>query len=879
MGTISDSMPTTSPRIALLALAAVLAAPSGPAGGAAVRSAAPRPVALEPASSGGLELVDRALAKLSIHARLLVVGAHPDDEDNALLAWVSRGVGGEAAYLSLSRGEGGQNLIGPELGEPLGLIRTGELLAARRIEGTRQYFARAFDFGYTRSLEETFERWPREILLEDAIRAARRFKPQVVVAIFPADARAGHGQHQASAVIAHELYERLADPGLLEHLGLPPWTAEALYRRAWSRDDDATIGFSLGALDPITGRSVGQIAAASRSQHRSQDMGRTQPLGDARGDLRWIAGGAGADGDTPFAGIDTRLAAIASSLSEGEQRRAIELRLTRAESLARETRAGLAPVGLERAVVGLSRVLAELREARAAAARIPGGEVVADLIDEKIAVAEAGLAAAAGVVVDALADRESVPAGGVLNVTATLWPAGEAPVELLSVSLLSAEGWVPTAGEAGEDEPDRGLVTRSFRVEVPADAGPSVPYFLERPRMGDLYDWSAVPEWLRGEPYRVPLTARFELAVAGTPITLEREVAYRYGDQAVGEIRRPVRSVPPVEVEIEPAQTFFRLGRSSKLSFEITVTSNLDREISGILKATELDAAIPSEGIPLTLPPGGTQSSRLTMDSGEIEAGAHRVAASLETAAGAFGASFPVLDYPHVRPVAQPVPASAEVRALTLELPDLERIGYVRGASDRVPEVLEKVGLRVEVLDLAGAGTPLLSAYDVIVIGSRAYEVDPLLRAKNASFLDYVERGGTLIVQYQQYPFVTGGYAPLPLEIGRPHGRITDESSPVRVLEPDHPVFHRPNEIGASDWDGWVQERGLYFAGEWDPAYTPLLALQDPGGEPEQRGGLLLAGVGAGIYVYTGLSFFRQLPAGVPGALRLFANLLALGER
>ncbi len=241
--------------IALLAAAMPL-----PAG----QSAAPRPVALEPASSGGLEAVDRALAKLSIHARMLVVGAHPDDEDNSLLTWVSRGLGGEAAYLSLSRGEGGQNLIGPELGEPLGLIRTGELMGARHIEGTRQYFSRAYDFGYTRSLDEALERWPRKILREDAIRAARRFKPQVIVAIFPPDGRAGHGQHQASAVIARDVYELAGDSAAFAGLGLPVWAPEAFYRRAWSRED-ATLGFSLGSLNPIGGRSLAQIAAASRS--------------------------------------------------------------------------------------------------------------------------------------------------------------------------------------------------------------------------------------------------------------------------------------------------------------------------------------------------------------------------------------------------------------------------------------------------------------------------------------------------------------------------------------------------------------------------------------------------------------------------------------
>ena len=246
----------------------------------------PRLSPFDPAGTGGIEVVDRALAKLSAHQRLLVVGAHPDDEDTTLLALVGTVLGGEAAYLSLSRGEGGQNLIGPELGLGLGLIRTGELLAARRIEGTRQYFTRAYDFGYTRSLEETFERWPKEVLLEDAVRAVRRFKPQVIVAVFPADDRAGHGQHQAAGVIAEEMFHQAGLPDRFPTLtasGLLPWQPQVLHRREWRNREDATFEFELGRVDPLTGKSALQLAGASRSMHRSQDMGTLQNLGSRKG--------------------------------------------------------------------------------------------------------------------------------------------------------------------------------------------------------------------------------------------------------------------------------------------------------------------------------------------------------------------------------------------------------------------------------------------------------------------------------------------------------------------------------------------------------------------------------------------------------------------
>ena len=864
---------------ACLAILVLLATGAGARAG---QSAAPRPAALEPAASGGLEAVDRALAQLSVHARLMLVGAHPDDEDNSLLVYVSRGLGGEAAYFSLSRGEGGQNLIGPELGEPLGLIRTGELMAARRIEGTRQWFARAYDFGYTRSLEETFERWPREVLLEDTIRAVRRFKPQVVVSIFPPDARAGHGQHQASAVIALEAYERAGDATLLPELGLPAWSPRALYRRAWSRDD-ATLGFSLGSLDPISGRSIGQVAAASRSRHRSQDMGRIEPIGEYRGGLHWVAGGAGEGGGDPFAGIDTRLAGIAAPLPEGERRRFVEERLEWVEAFARNARGGLSPVELERAVEAFARILDELRAARAATDDWPEAAAVRDILAEKIEVAEAGLAAAAGVVVDALADRETVPLGESFEVTASLWASGSTRVELRAVSLHSAEGWVASAGEAVESPVARGLLSSRFRVQVPAGGRATEPYFLARPRRGDLYDWTGVPERLRGEPIRPGLSARFELAIAdGATVVLEREVVYRFADQAVGEIRRPVRAVPPVEVAIGPSLAFRRLGHApGDLAFEVTLASNLDRDVTGELEVRFAEAGVTFEAGPMELAPGDRELVRLSVQpSADLEPGLYRIEADFTLADGRIlAAHHPVFDPSHVRPSTRAVPSTARVRVLPIELPELDRVGYVRGASDRVPEQLEKIGLPVEVLELERIDEIDLAAFDAIVIGSRAYEVDPVLRERNGLFLDYVRGGGTLIVQYQQYQFVRGGYAPLAIDIARPHGRITDETAPVRVLVPEHPVFHRPNSIGERDWDGWVQERGLYFGSEWHEAFTPLLAMQDPGGQPEQRGGLLVAECGEGIYVYTGISFFRVLPAGVPGAYRLFANLLALGAR
>jgi LmbE family N-acetylglucosaminyl deacetylase len=845
------------------------------------------PAPLEPASTGGLVAVDRALARLSIHARLLVIGAHPDDEDNALMTYVSRWLGGEVAYLSLSRGEGGQNLIGSELGVELGAIRTGELLAARRVEGTRQFFARAYDFGYTRSLDETFERWPREILQRDAIRAARRFKPQVVAAIFPADSRARHGQHEASAVIAEDVYRMAGDPTAFPELGeegLQPWQPRAHYRRAWSRDE-ATVDYSLGRLEPISGRSVGQIAASSRSLHRSQDMGMIQPLGEGVAGLVWLAGGGGKESKEIFAGIDTRLRAIAEVLPEAEEKREMIDLLERAEVLAHEARSRLSPANLEEVVPALVGIIELLTEAAAGVEAEPerkSSTAVADLLAEKLAVAETGLAAAAGVAVDAVSDRSEVSVGESLEVTAEVWAAGGVEVEVHEARLVSAAGWELLSAESAANSEDPGHERWSFSVRVPAGSAPSTPYFLQRPRIGDVYDWTDVSTATLGEPFGPPpLEVHFQLKIAGVPVNLVREVVYRWADQAFGERRSPLRALPRLEVSVSPRLRLWRLSGEGGGDVEVVLQSNVEEPVAGTVTvsapegwsprplAFAIDEPHGSRSLDLELtPPSGTEPGRYLLDfEVELEGG------------GRFATAHRVIDYPHIRPSVVPREATLVVSAFDVELPAIGEVGYVLGASDRVPGILSEVGISVRILTTEELRHGDLGRYGAILIGSRAYEINPALSESNGRLLDYVRRGGLLVTQYQQYQFVRGGYAPFPLEIARPHGRVTDETAAVTHLVPEDSVFHWPNEIGPPDWDGWVQERGLYFADSWDERYTALLEMRDPGQPTAESGALLVARVGEGTYVYSGLSFFRQLPVGVPGAIRLLANILGLGER
>jgi LmbE family N-acetylglucosaminyl deacetylase len=926
--------------------------PSGPAPAAAQAAAPPLGLSpLEPASTGGLPLVERALAKLTQHRRLLVVGAHPDDEDTSVLALVSRGLGGEAAYLSLSRGEGGQNGIGPELGVELGLLRSRELLAAREVDGARQFFTRAYDFGYTRSLEETLEKWPREVLLEDAVRVIRRFRPQVIVSIFPPGG-GGHGQHQAAGVTAHEAFERAGEAEAGGPSGEGAWAPTALFRATWFDRESTTLETALGRLDPLSGRSLFQIAMASRSMHRSQDMGRVQPLGAYPGRYAWVAGPGGPESDDLFAGIDTRLEAMAAVLPTGadgqaEVRAAAAAELAAARELAEAARAGLTPEGTEGAARALVEVLARLRAAlRAAAgpagsvdpAAAPGRKAFFDLVDEKIAVAQAGLAAAAGVAVDAWTEGGIAVPGDALRVEAQVWhgeraggrPGGEATdpggeeaaespadggeggltVEPVAVVIQGRVPWevAPARDEEGAPMmpvpgplPPGELAAWAFDVTAPAEAPPTAPYFLERPLDGALYDWSAAPPELRGEPFGPPpLVVRFLLRIGGQDVYLDREVVQRLGDQAVGEVRRPLRVVPRLEVAVEPDLLVWSTagagegegpaGGGAPPGREVTVSlrSNAEAFVAG-----DVRLAVP-EGWPEPEPVrfeigesrgAATVSLRLTPPA-DLPRGHYHVEAVAELA-GAPGVggpryreAFPVVDYPHVRATPRPEPAAVEVAAADIRLPELDAVGFVVGASEREPHALAAVGVPIVPLTGADLATRDLSRFDAVVVGSRAYETDPGLRRANGRLLDYARGGGLVIVLYQQYPFVEGGYAPYPLDIARPHDRVTEEDAPATVLVPDHPALTTPNPIGPADWEGWVQERGLYFAHTWDGAYTPLLSFPaSPGFDPgELRGGLLVAEVGEGAWVYTGLAFFRQLPAGVTGAYRLFANLLALGE-
>ncbi|HSU16072.1 PIG-L family deacetylase [Longimicrobium sp.] len=817
----------------------------------------------------GAAALGLALRRLGTTKRVLMIGAHPDDEDTQLLAGLALEQGADVAYLSLTRGEGGQNGIGPELHEALGLLRTEELLAARRVDGATQFFTRAYDFGFSKNADEAFRHWPREEVLRDVVGVIRLWRPDVVIAVFTGTPRDGHGQHQVSAIIAREAFEVAGDSARFPEqirAGLRPFRAAKYYQSQRGDSTGATAAIALGGMDPLIGRSPFQLAMASRSRHRSQDMGRPELAGPRFGYLRRIvpAGPAGRERSI-WEGIDTTLAERDASLA----------RYDRAVAEARTAANVLRPDAL---VEPLAAAVRALEPRQGGASGLPF------TADNEGRQAEQALAMAAGLELDAVADDERIVPGQDFALEVTLWNGGARAVTVSALEPRLPAGWTATAQDplpGGEVAPGA-LVRRRFRVRVPTDASPTIPYFLRQPRDGDFYRWPA--DWsVDGRPFEpAPVRASAMVTVAGAGVPLEREATFRAVDLRQGELRRPVLVVPAVSVALEPQTSILPTGGAARpLRYRVRLMGEAPRPVSGTLRITvPAGWRADADGTRLTLaagephdvevrvtPPAGVRASSIPVSAAFVVDGGERYTRGLQ-----------VVDYPHIR--ARPLyhDAASTVRAFDVRVPAGLKVAYVEGAGEEGPGILGQLGITPSVLtadSLAGAD---LSKYDVIVTGIRAYEVRADLAANNARLLEYVRRGGTLIVQYNKYELVQGHFTPFPITLANPHDRVTDEAAPVRVLQPASPVFTTPNRIGAADWEGWVQERGLYFAHTWDPAYTPLLEMNDPGEAP-MRGSLLIAKYGQGTYVYTGLAFFRQLPEGVPGAWRLFANLLALGAK
>ncbi len=805
----------------------------------------------------GTAEIKEALERLNVLGTALMIAAHPDDENTALLAYLARGRNYRTAYLSLTRGEGGQNLIGSEQGDLMGVIRTQELLAARRIDGAEQYFTRAIDFGYSKTAEETLAKWGKEEVLGDVVWVIRKLRPDVIVLRFSGTSRDGHGHHQSSAILGEEAFRAAADPRQfpeqLEHV--EPWQAKRLLWNVFSfrrggftneGDMPERIDVDPGEYDPVLGFSYAEIAGMSRSQHRSQGFGAAERKGSSRNSLVLVDGEPAAD--DVMDGVDTTWARVPGS-------EALSRLLARAEREFEPEK----PV----------KILPLLLEARRELKKLKG-----PWVERKLSELDEVVALVTGLWLDVTADSYAATPGATVKLNVTALNRSGAEVRLTG---FKADGRrVELSERLVYNEP---VEVEGQEWQVAADHAYSRPYWLDLPKRGSLYQ-IATPELL-GEAETPPeLSATFQVEIAGEQIEYQRPVIFRWVDRVRGELTRPVAVVPPVAVRFAESSLVFAGAGARRIEVELSANAdNVRGEVE--LRIPDGWRVEPDRQAFSLARRAQRQVAAFEVAPRKEEAQGEAVAVAVVDGREIFS-EVAIIDYDHIPP--QTVTRRAEARFVRVDAKNLaRRIGYVMGAGDDVPRALRQLSAEVTLLDETELTRGDLSRYDAIVTGVRAHNVRADLRANKHRLLDYVETGGTLVVQYnvadRRSPGGSSGpladLGPYPIEIGR--GRVSVEEAPVTLLQADHPVLRTPNRVAQTDFEGWVQERGLYFASEWDERYEPLFSLHDPGEEP-LKGSTLFARHGKGVYIYTGLSFFRQLPAGVPGAYRLFANFLSAGQ-
>ena len=822
------------------------------------------PIAAQRSISGEIE-IRQALERLNTLGSAMMVAAHPDDENTALLAYLARGRHVRTAYLALTRGEGGQNLIGPEQGDQMGIIRTQELLAARRIDGAEQFFTRAIDFGFSKTAEETLTQWPREQVLADVVWNIRRFRPDVLILRFTGTTRDGHGHHQSSAILAKEAYTLAADPTKFpEQLQyVQPWQVKRMLQnglggpgggrggqgkgKAAPAPEPEGLQVDLGAYSPEIGYSYGQIAGMSRSQHRSQGMGSAERPGSQMNSLITLAGDK-ATSDM-FQGIDISWSRVPGG-------------------------AAVAPV-VRRALDSFDprrpeALLPILAQARPLIAAIndPLAKAKLEELDELMALAS-------GLWLEAQAASFAVTPGGEVRVNATAIARLSTPVTLRGIRISGMEGAPAAAIQPAvlvRNQPSQHPVT----VKVPANQPYSQPYWLARPKQGTLY---TVPDQrLVGIAENEPvMKAHFAVRIGDTDIELTRPVQHRYVDRVYGELTRPLEVIPPVAIDLAENALVFPVTEARQI--DVPVRSNSGKMAGDV--RLELPAgwrATPASQH-FELPATDAQASvafQLTPPAGDSR-GVIRAVAQVGDVAVSTG--IVRIEYAHI-PVQMLLPPAQTALVRTNIVSLAKSVGYVMGAGDDVPAAIRQLGAQVTMLSASDLARGDLSKFDAIVTGVRAWNVRDDLRANYQRLFDYANNGGTLVVQYN---VAEGGPNNSPLEHIGPYpirtsrDRVTVEEAPITFPNPQLKLLHAPNEITQADFEGWVQERGLYFADQWDEKYLSVLESHDPGEEP-LKGGMLYTQYGKGAYIFSAYDWFRELPAGVPGAYRLFANMLSAAK-
>ncbi|MGH9410566.1 MAG: PIG-L family deacetylase [Vicinamibacterales bacterium] len=879
--------------------------------------------------------LDLLLRKLSSSGTFMQTDAHPDDEDNGLLAMLGCGQGMRTTLVTATRGDGGQNEMGPELGQALGVLRTEELLAAHRFDGAEQYFTRAIDFGYSFSIDETMQKWGHDEIEGDFVRQIRTIRPDVVVG-FLCSGTSGGLHHQAAAELTREAFRAAGDatkyPEQIAQ-GLHPWQAV----RYFCTDPTAfapqppplqpdQVRTDVSGFDPLLGLTFAALGLEARSMHKcqgtsqllllpGQTQNRTYKLEDEVASQTGLeadgpAPGIDRAGDTLFDGIDTSLVGL-SRFTGAQKLPALVTALQAIQQSVIDARAALNLRGPSAAIAPLVLGLRALRALRpdlprlleslnasVAGASAPDASAARYEIDTRLARKEQqfqdALAAAAGLRLDALADDGVVVPGQ--PVTVNVYAAAAQPAELRSVALAGFDGQLgPCAGTL------TAAVNCKADVKIPRDTHLSTPYWTPRTDAA-RYDFD--PDVPFGAPFRPsPFHTTFSLTIGGADVTVDRDVAYRYSDIMAGEKRSQLNVSPAFNVRLDPGIVIVPIGdRSSGAPRQPMASVAVQQTVpaaSGVARKTLLVTVGNNENgaatvtVTLAAPSGWTvdpasQSITFTREDEERtatfsvtpSAGVAPGEFALKATATADGATsdlgYEVIEYPHIHRRHVIVPASTRVKAMDVAIAPGLKIGYIMGSGDAVPQAIQQLGASVTMIgpDVLASGD--LSQFSAIVIGVRAYEKRADLRAHNQRLLDYAAAGGVVIVQYQRAEFNEAQYGPYPAKTTTE--RVTDENAPMQILQPGNPIFTSPNALGPDTWTGWVQERGTYFMGETDPRYVDLLASADPfPNNPGTKTGILVeAHVGSGLWIYTGLGLWRQLPAGVDGAYRLLANLLSL---
>jgi len=786
------------------------------------------------------------LKKLNILGSVLYIAAHPDDENSRLIAYLSKERLYRTAYLSMTRGDGGQNLIGDEQGIELGLIRTQEMLAARRIDGAEQFFTRAFDFGFTKTTEEALKTWDKEKILSDVVWIIRKFQPDVIITRFPEDGRAGHGHHSASSVLAHEAFTAAADPNRFPDqfkYGVKPWQAKRLLWNTFNfgsvnTTSDDQLKLDVGVYNPILGKSYGEIAAESRTQHKSQGAALTKTRGQSVEFFNTVMG------NPPYNDIMDDVQTTWNRVEGTDKIQSLIDGLVEKFSLSNP---GKSVPGL----VSLYNELLKLKDGY--------------WKEQKLNETQQLIEACSGLWLEATVSNGYAVQGDSLKINFSLINRSTANAKVKNIIVNGFDTLYRTDLDFNKNFNFSKTILVSEKKPI------TNPYWLQEDMSPGSYNVN--DQTLIGDHQSKPAyEAHFILNIEGQDFTFIKPVQYRFTDPVRGDSYEPLTILPPVTARMDPAIVLYA-GAEEK-SFEAVTQKQANRDMQPkiILANTDgLNVKQPESSRHLIYKYSAKPSDmaqKSFFSNLEIEQnGKTENAKELRT-----------ISYEHIPRIDYFLNTKIRMVIADVKISG-KRIGYIEGAGDKVPEALTQMGYDVVLLKEKDITPAFLQQFDAILTGVRAYDVHPWLSGKYEVMMDYIKNGGNLIVQYNRNNSNASGkikIGPYPFSIV--NARVTDENAEVKFLKPAHPVLNFPNTITDKDFEGWVQERGIYFAGQPDAKYETVLSMHDAR-EPEQQTSLIVGDYGKGKFVYTGLVFFRELPAGVPGAYRLLANIIALNKK